>query len=145
MTTTDAHPTDALVERLFGAVLATMDLQSVYLGDRLGYYRALAGAGALTSAEVAARTGTAERYAREWLEQQAVTGILTASAHADAAERRFALPDGHVEPLTDELSPNHLVPHRAGARRVREAGGRAGRRPPQRRRRDLGPARRRRP
>ncbi len=110
MTTTDAHPTEALVERLFGAVLATMDLQSVYLGDRLGYYRALAGAGALTSAEVAARTGTAERYAREWLEQQAVTGILTASAHADAAERRFTLPDGHVEPLTDVLSPNHVVP-----------------------------------
>ena len=70
-TAADPEATDAFVERLFGAVLATMDLQAVYLGDRLGYYRALA-AGALTSAELAARTGTAERYAREWLEQQAV-------------------------------------------------------------------------
>ena len=65
------HTADALVERLFGALLATLDVQSVYLGDRLGYYRALAGAGGLTSADLAARTGTAERYAREWLEQQA--------------------------------------------------------------------------
>lgn len=114
--TTTADPTvgtattDALVERLFGAVLATLDVQSVYLGDRLGYYRALADGGALTAAELATRTGTAPRYAREWLEQQAVTGILTASDDADADRRRFALPDGHVEPLTDVLSPNHIVP-----------------------------------
>ena len=104
------HTADALVERLFGALLATLDVQSVYLGDRLGYYRALAGAGGLTSADLAARTGTAERYAREWLEQQAVTGILTASEDTDATRRRFTLPEGHAEPLTDVLSPNHLVP-----------------------------------
>ena len=46
MTTVESRPdtvdTDTFVERLFGSVLATMDLQSVYLGDRLGYYRALA-------------------------------------------------------------------------------------------------------
>jgi len=113
ITTTDhqtGHTTDALVERLFGAVLATLDVQSIYLGDRLGYYRALAGAGGLTSTELATRTGTAERYAREWLEQQAVTGILTASDDSDAARRRFTLPDGHAEPLTDVLSPTYLVP-----------------------------------
>ncbi len=109
-TTADTTATDALVERLFGAVLATMDVQSVYLGDRLGYYRALAEGGAMTSTELASRTGTAERYTREWLEQQAVTGILTASDDVDAAARRYTLPDGHVEPLTDPLSPNHLVP-----------------------------------
>ena len=113
MTTTEdraVHTADALVERLFGALLATLDVQSVYLGDRLGYYRTLAGAGGLTSAELAARTGTAERYAREWLEQLAVTGILTASEDTDAIRRRFTLPEGHAEPLTDVLSPNHLVP-----------------------------------
>lgn len=109
-TTTPLHTTDALVERLFTAVLATLDVQSVYLGDRLGWYRALEGSGRLTSTELASRTGTAERYAREWLEQQAVTGILTANDDTDASTRRFALPDGHVEPLTDVLSPNHLVP-----------------------------------
>src|SRR5690242_2688000 len=108
---------EALVERLFGAVLATIDVQSAYLGDRLGYYRALADAGPLTSSELAARTGTAERYAREWLEQQAVTGILRADAdadadadaEADARTRRYLLPEGHAEVLTDLLSPNHLL------------------------------------
>ena len=105
----DPEATEAFVERLFGAVLATMDLQAVYLGDRLGYYRALA-AGALTSAELAARTGTAERYAREWLEQQAVTGILVTDPTATAAQRRYALPAAHVGPLTDPLDLGHVAP-----------------------------------
>ncbi len=114
-TTPATTPADeALVERIFGAVLATLDVQSLYFGDRLGYYRALAGAGALTSDELAARCGTAERYTREWLEQQAVTGILTAeddpAAPGDARRRRFTLPADSVEVLTDELSPNHVVP-----------------------------------
>src|SRR5215210_6941189 len=94
-TTTHEAPgtaaTEALVERLFGAVLATMDLYSVHLGDRLGYYRALTG-GPLTSAELAARTGTAERYAREWLEQQAVTAILDTDPATGAEHRRYTLP-----------------------------------------------------
>ena len=75
-----------------------MDLHAVYLGDRLGYYRALA-AGPLTSAELAERTGTAERYAREWLEQQAVTGILDTDPEVDATHRRYTLPAQHVAPL----------------------------------------------
>ncbi|MCW0216002.1 MAG: class I SAM-dependent methyltransferase [Pseudonocardia sp.] len=104
--------TDALVERLFGAVLAALDLQAVHLGDRLGWYRCLAGAaGGLTPPELAGRTATAERYAREWLEQQAVTGILTVDdPSAGPRERRYRLPDEHVEPLTDELSTAYLVP-----------------------------------
>ena len=112
MTTLDTppvlHAADALVERLFGALLATMDLHAVYLGDRLGFYRALA-PGPLTSAELAARTATAERYAREWLEQQAVTGILDTPG-ADAGERRYTLPAAHVAPLTDELDLGHVTP-----------------------------------
>jgi SAM-dependent methyltransferase len=115
MTTLDHVPTDtdrdtdAFVERLFGAVLATMDLHAVYLGDRLGYYRALA-QDPLTSAELAARTGTAERYAREWLEQQAVTGILRTDPQADGAERRYTLPAAYVGPLTDVLDLGHVAP-----------------------------------
>jgi len=62
--TTPATP-DALVERLFEATLGAMDLFAVYLGDRLGYYRSLAGDGPATSTELAVRTGTAERYVRE--------------------------------------------------------------------------------
>ena len=108
-TTSDAAAADALVERLFGAVLGTMDLHAVYLGDRLGYYRALA-TGPLTSADLAARTGTAERYAREWLEQQAVTGILVTDPGLDAAQRRYTLPAAHVAPLTDVLDLGHVAP-----------------------------------
>ncbi|SHK57814.1 Methyltransferase domain-containing protein [Pseudonocardia thermophila] len=107
---TPARSTDALVERLFDALLSTIDIQSVYLGDRLGYYRALAGSGGSTAAELAARTGTHERYAREWLEQQAVTGFLDADDEPDPARRRFTLPAEHIEPLTDELSTNYLAP-----------------------------------
>ena len=117
MTTLETHPgivevptTDTFVERLFGSVLAALDLQAVYLGDRLGYYRALA-EGALTSTELAARTGTAERYAREWLEQQAVTGILVTDARvADALARRYTLPAPYVAPLTDALDLSHFAP-----------------------------------
>jgi hypothetical protein len=100
--------TEAFVERLFGAVLATMDLHAVYLGDRLGYYRALVEA-PLTSAELAARTGTAERYAREWVEQQAVTGVLRTDPQTDAAERRYTLPAAYVGPLTDVLDLAHVA------------------------------------
>jgi len=122
MTTLGTHPetvevpatepgaTDTFVERLFGSVLAALDLQAVYLGDRLGYYRALA-EGALTSTELAARTGTAERYVREWLEQQAVTGILvTDDRVTDALARRYTLPAPYVAPLTDTLDLSHFAP-----------------------------------
>jgi SAM-dependent methyltransferase len=106
----DPTTTDALVERLFGSVLGAMDLQAVFLGDRLGYYRALAD-GPLTSTELAARTGTAERYAREWLEQQAVTGILVTDAQVtDALARRYTLPDALVGPLTDALDLSYFAP-----------------------------------
>lgn len=109
MTTTPAPSTETLVDRLFAAVLATIDVQSVCFGDRLGYYRALADGGPQTPAELAARCGTVERYTREWLEQQAVTGLLEVD-DPRAPDRRFALPPAHVEALTDQLSPNHLVP-----------------------------------
>jgi 2-polyprenyl-3-methyl-5-hydroxy-6-metoxy-1,4-benzoquinol methylase len=107
---TEPGATDTFVERLFGSVLAALDLQAVYLGDRLGYYRALA-EGALTSTELAARTGTDERYVREWLEQQAVTGILvTDDRVADALARRYMLPAPYVAPLTDTLDLSHFAP-----------------------------------
>ena len=118
-TTEDTRPEEtaageALATRLFETVLAVLDARAVDLGDRLGYYRALAEHGPATSPQLAARTGTAERYVREWLEQQAVTGILTAADDPDrpddALARRFALPPGHVGPLTDVLGPAYVVP-----------------------------------
>ncbi|MGH8774113.1 MAG: class I SAM-dependent methyltransferase [Jiangellaceae bacterium] len=102
---------DAFAERVFDAVLGAQQVQAMYLGDRLGYYRSLAADGAATSADLAHRTGTAERYAREWLEHQAVCGYLdVADAAAPAADRRFILPAAHAEVLTDELSLNHVLP-----------------------------------
>ncbi|HYZ18729.1 MAG TPA: hypothetical protein VE615_04240, partial [Gaiellaceae bacterium] len=61
---------DALVERLFGATIGAMDVASVYVGVRLGLYRALADRGRSSSADLAEAAGLNERYVREWLEQQ---------------------------------------------------------------------------
>jgi ubiquinone/menaquinone biosynthesis C-methylase UbiE len=101
---------DALAGRLFEAAVATFDLAAVYLGDRLGLYRALAAAGPATSAELADQTGLHERYVREWLEHGAVSGILAADDGVDAATRRFSLPSGHAEVLLDELSLAYSAP-----------------------------------
>lgn len=88
-----------------------MDLLTVYLGDRLGFYRALAERGAATSSELAARTGSNERYVREWLEQQATAGILDVDdVAASPAARRYNLPIGHAEALLDRNSLNHVAP-----------------------------------
>jgi 2-polyprenyl-3-methyl-5-hydroxy-6-metoxy-1,4-benzoquinol methylase len=107
-----APPTaEEFAERLLDAVRGAQFVQAAYLGERLGYYRALAAAGPLTSPELAVRTGTAERYAREWLEHQAVAGVLTVDDPAAApAERRFELPAGPAEALTDTASPAHVLP-----------------------------------
>jgi SAM-dependent methyltransferase len=110
-TEVDAAQRDAFAERLFGAALGAYELMTVHLGDRLGYYRALAEHGESTPAELAAATGTAERYAREWLEQQAVAGILEVDdVGADPAERRFSLPSAHAEVLSDRDSLAHVTP-----------------------------------
>src|SRR3954451_5432716 len=84
-----------------GAVLAG---SLVVIGDRLGFYRALAGAGPLTSAELAERTGTPERHVREWLAAQAATGYVSY-----LGDGRYELPDEHVTPLTQETHPAFVV------------------------------------
>jgi SAM-dependent methyltransferase len=95
---------DALVERLFTATLGAFDLYAVYVGDRLGLYRALVTDGPLTVGELARIAGIDERYAREWLEQQAVTGILEVEGD------RFSLPPGHDEVLLDQSSLAYAAP-----------------------------------
>jgi SAM-dependent methyltransferase len=101
---------NALVERLFEATVGTWDLLAVYLGNRLGFYLALAEGGPLTSVEAAEATGTHERYVREWLEQQAVSGILAVDGATDPALRRYSLPPGHDEALLDQTSLNYITP-----------------------------------
>ena len=96
----------AFAGRLGEMTLAAMELQTVYLGERLGLYHGLRDGGPATSAELASRTGTNERYIREWLEQQATADILTVDdAAAPEADRRYALPTGHAEALVDHESP----------------------------------------
>jgi hypothetical protein len=98
-------------DRVFTAALGAFELLSIHVGDRLGWYRALAERGPLGSGELATLTGTHERYAREWLEQQAAYGLLEVE-HADAApsDRRFALPAAHAAVLVDRDSLDHLAP-----------------------------------
>lgn len=105
MTSTD-QTRDAFVERLFTSALGTMDVFTVYLGDRLGLYRVLADHGPLTAGELAQRAGINARYAREWLEQQAASAILEVDNVAKPEwDRRFSLPGGHAETLIDPESP----------------------------------------
>jgi 2-polyprenyl-3-methyl-5-hydroxy-6-metoxy-1,4-benzoquinol methylase len=103
-----AERRDALVERLSSNAVGAFDLFSVYLGDVLDLYRALADRGPLTSAELAAAAGVHERYAREWLEQQAASAFL--DVDEDSATRRFRLPAGHDEALLDVSSLNYIAP-----------------------------------
>ena len=94
--------TTALRERLFGNAVGALELYSVYLGERLGLYRALAKAGPANSSELAGRTGTSERYMREWLEQQAASGFLDVDdPRAEPLVRRYLLPPEHVGVLAD--------------------------------------------
>ena len=91
----------AFVGRLFDAGLGGFDLLTVYLGDRLGLYRQLAEKGSGTPDELARRAGIHPRYAREWLEQQAVSGILEVDdTQKPADQRRYSLPAAHAEALT---------------------------------------------
>lgn len=103
--------TAALVERLFEAALGAVDMVAVYLGDRFGLYRALADSDACTPAQLASRAGIQERYAREWLEQQAVTGIIEVDDPAKPeGERRYSLPPAHAEALIDLDSMYSITP-----------------------------------
>jgi 2-polyprenyl-3-methyl-5-hydroxy-6-metoxy-1,4-benzoquinol methylase len=98
---------DKLMEFVFnavGEVGATLNAALVVMGDKLGLYRALAGAGALSPAELAERTGSAERYVREWLNAQAAGGYVT----YDPASGRYTLPPEQTVALTDSDSPAYL-------------------------------------
>ncbi|TCN34763.1 methyltransferase family protein [Kribbella orskensis] len=94
----------AFVGQAVGEVGATLNAGLVVMGDKLGYYRALAGAGPTTPAELAERTGTSERYAREWLNAQAAGGFV----EYDPATATYVLPPEQAVALTDENSPAFL-------------------------------------
>jgi SAM-dependent methyltransferase len=104
-------PTPTLDERLLEATTGTLELFGVHLGTRLGLYRAMAERGRLTAPELAEAAGIHPRYAREWLEQQAVAGFVTvddATRPADA--RRYRLPADHAGVLVGPEDPAHVAP-----------------------------------
>ncbi len=104
-----AEPTaEAVAERVLTAVVGGFEALAVHVGDRLGWYRDLRAHGPATPQQLAARTGTQERYAREWLEQQAVAGLLRVVP--GDGQRRYELPAGAAEALTDPDSLAHLAP-----------------------------------
>ena len=102
---------DALAGRLFEALLGTFDLLSIQLGIELGLYPVLRDGGPVTPPELAARAGIDARYAREWLEQQAVTGFLEVDDQAAAADaRRYSLPAAHAAVLLDPDDLSTMAP-----------------------------------
>jgi SAM-dependent methyltransferase len=102
--TIDVPRLEAFVGRAIQEVGAALNCALVVMGDKLGYYRALADRGPLTPAELAEATGTDEHYAREWLNAQAAGEFVD----YDPATRRYTLPAEHAVALTDETSPAFL-------------------------------------
>jgi SAM-dependent methyltransferase len=92
------------VMKAVGEMGAAVNAALINVGDKLGLYKAMAGAGPMTPAELAAKTKTHERYVREWLSAQAAGGFVT----YDAASGTFTLPNEQAMALADEQSPVFL-------------------------------------
>jgi SAM-dependent methyltransferase len=100
----DLEKLEKFVFRAVDEVGATLNTGLVVMGDKLGLYRAMAGAGPLTPVELARRSGAAERYVREWLNAQAAGGYV----EYDPATGSYTLPPEQTLALTDSESPAYL-------------------------------------
>lgn len=87
-----------------GEMGAAFNAALVVIGDKLGLYKAMAGAGPMTSEELAKKTNTTERYVREWLAAQAAGGYVT----YDPSTKRYTLPEEQAFALAVEDSPAFL-------------------------------------
>jgi 2-polyprenyl-3-methyl-5-hydroxy-6-metoxy-1,4-benzoquinol methylase len=105
----EAPPELAAMEKMFQAGVATLDVANVYLGDKLGLYRSLDASGPATSRQLAQRLHLDERYLREWLTAQAISGWVAVEGD-DPATATFALAPGTREVLVDPVSPVYLAP-----------------------------------
>src|SRR5260370_31533923 len=105
-----ADPSAALADRLFHDMVGALELFTVYLGERLGLYRALDAGGPATSSELAERTGTGERYIREWLEHHAASGLLEVD---DPSAGPLTRPDRLPHAAAAVLGDPHDVRHPA--------------------------------
>ena len=99
--TVDNDKLMAFLCQVIGELGATVNAGLIVAGDRLGLYKAMAGAGPISSSELAEKTGTAERYVREWLNAQAAGGYVK----YDPAARKYELPAEQAMALADEDSP----------------------------------------
>jgi SAM-dependent methyltransferase len=100
----DGQKLEQFVFRAVDEVGATLNAALVVMGDKLGLYRALAGAGGLTPVELARRTGVSERYVREWLNAQAAGGYV----EYNPVGGTYTLPPEQTVALTDDQSPAYL-------------------------------------
>src|SRR3954454_19903372 len=107
MTTTsiDEGKLEAFMGQAVTDMGAVISAPLFVIGEKLGLYKAMAGAGPLSSQEVAERSGAAERYVREWLRNQAAGGYVTYDPESD----RYTLPDEHALALADEDSPFYIL------------------------------------
>ena len=99
--TLDESKVGEFVGKVVGELGATLNAALVVIGDELGLYKAMDGAGPLTPGELAASTGTSERYVREWLNAQAAGGYVD----YDPQEKRYSLSPEHALVLANEGSP----------------------------------------
>src|SRR5208282_3283828 len=97
----DGEKLQQLIGKILGDVGAAMGTALVLIGDKFGFYKTLAAAGPMTPAELAAKTGTVERYVREWASAQAAAGYID----YDAASGRFSISPEHALVLADEGGP----------------------------------------
>lgn len=103
----EANPVEELVGRLFTAGASTFHMLTVYLGVKLGIFRALVEGGPQTAAQLAERTGLDLRYLIEWLQAQVIAGLVDADRE-DLATAAFTARDGVRETLVDETSPAYI-------------------------------------
>jgi SAM-dependent methyltransferase len=103
----DEAKLNEFMERVVSDMGAAMHATLVVVGDKLGLYRAMAGAGWMTPSELASKTRTAERYVREWLNANAASGYV----NYDPATQRYELPAEQAFALTVQDIPGafHII------------------------------------
>ncbi|RPJ60164.1 MAG: class I SAM-dependent methyltransferase [Acidobacteria bacterium] len=102
--TIDEEKMQSFLNQVLCDVGASLSSTLVYIGQKLGLYRALRDTGPLISAELAQKTGTVERYVREWLINQAAGGYISYDPHTG----KYSMTPEQATALTDEASPYYV-------------------------------------
>jgi SAM-dependent methyltransferase len=107
--TFDEQKLEAFCGRLFNATIETIEVATVYFGEKLGLYDALKETGPVTAPKLAEQLGLSERYVSEWLTQQAIAGIIDVEEGGDdATARRYSISPEHAVALTETTSPAYV-------------------------------------